>query len=129
MRSVDAGEALQELTRLSADIERVAVIDSSGAVRASTAGDGADRLARVAAELQDIAAPVRRDWTVAKIEVSMARGSVFVVRSHGLIAIATTRPEPVSALVAHDLLTCLERVDASLATKGRRRRQTDPVDA
>jgi len=113
VRCVDAGEAaLQELTRLSSDIERVAVIDSSDVVRALTSGGDADRLVRVAAELQDLAAPVSPDGTVARVEVSLARGSVFVVRAGGLVAIATTRPEPVSALVVHDLLTCLERVDA-----------------
>ena len=129
MGLVDAGEALLELTRLSAEIESAAVLDSAGTVRASTAGADVDRLACVAAELLDIAAPVRPDETVDRVEVSLSSGVVFVVRAGELVVIATTTPEPAAALVVHDLRTCLARIGPSPRPTAGKRRKADPVDA
>ena len=129
MRLVDAGEALSELTRLSAEIERAAVLDESGAVLASTPGADDGRLARAAAEMLDIAAPVRPGEPVERVEVELPTRAVFVVRAGGLVAVATTRAEPAAALVVHDLRTCLAHVDSSRRVEGARRQKGNPVDA
>ena len=128
MRFVDAGEALSELTRLSAEIEVAAILDGSGAVLASTAGADADRLARVAVELLEIAAPVRPGVAVDRVEVELPARAVFVVRGGELVAVATTPREPAAALVVHDLRSCLAQVDSGRPVASTRRRKADRVD-
>lgn len=100
---MDAAEALAELTALSSEIEQAAIVDETGVVLAATGASDGDRLAGVAAELFGTA-PAE----AAYIEVSLAAGSVFAVRDNGRVAVATTKPEPASALVLHDLRTLLQ---------------------
>ena len=127
---VDAGEALDDLSRLSADIESAAILDSSGAPVAVTAAADGARLALTAAEFLNIAAVVDPDRTVERVEVKLARRSVFVVRAGDHVAVATTRPEPPAALVVHDLRTSLARIGpAAQTTTAKRKRKQDPVDA
>jgi hypothetical protein len=108
---VDARDALAELTQLSNEIERAVIADDAGEPLASTAGAPGPRLARIGAELLRTGALVRSGATVDRVEVAVADGAVFAVRCGGLVAVATTRPAPVSALVVHDLRSCLEQVD------------------
>jgi predicted regulator of Ras-like GTPase activity (Roadblock/LC7/MglB family) len=123
---VDAGEALDELIRLSAEIEHAAVLDGSGGALAATSPADGVRLGRMAAELLDVAAVVDPARTVDRVLVELAAGSVFVVRAGAFVAVATTGPESIKALVLHDLKFCLEQIDRRPATK---RRKADPVDA
>jgi hypothetical protein len=109
---VDAGEALTELTRLSSEIDRAAVVDEGGGLVAATPGAPGARLARAAHDLLRGAASVRRGAVVDRVEVALPAGSVFAVRGGGLVAVATTAPEPASALVVHDLRECLARIGA-----------------
>ena len=129
MRPVDAGEALDELTRLSAEIENAAILDLSGAVRAWTLDADADRLSRAAAELLDVAAVVHPERTVDRVDVQLSRGAVFVVQAGGHVAAATTGPEPPAALVVHDLRACLGRMGAAPFLVPERNPTADPVDA
>ena len=101
---MDAAEALADLTALSSQIERAAIVDEAGVVVAATASSDGERLASVAAELFG-AAP----GEAAHVEVSLAAGGVFAVRDGGRVAVAATKPEPASALVLHDLRTLLQR--------------------
>jgi hypothetical protein len=126
---VDASEALDELTRLSLEIEGAAILDSSGAPLAVTSGADGDRLARAAAELLDIAAIVHPDRTVERVDVRLSSRGVFVVRGGDRVAVATTRPEPPAALVVHDLRACLARIDSAPGTAPTRKRKHDQVDA
>jgi predicted regulator of Ras-like GTPase activity (Roadblock/LC7/MglB family) len=109
---VDAGEALDELSRLSAEIRSAAIVDSTGTAVAQMPGVDGERLARTASELLDVAGVVDPARAVDRVEVSLASRTVFVVRSGGHAAIATTPPETPAALVVHDLRTCLARIDA-----------------
>lgn len=129
MGLVDAGESLDALTRLSAEIEHAAVLDSSGAVVASTSAADADRLAPIAADVLEVAALVDPERTVDRVVVELAAGAVFVVRAGGHVAVATTGPEPAAALVVHDLRACLTGVDESPAPVPERTLEVDPVDA
>jgi hypothetical protein len=113
---VDARDALSELTQRSTAIERAVIADSAGEVLAATPGAAGPRLARLGGELLRTAALVRAGAQVDRVEVALAAGSVFVLRSGRLTAVAITPPEPVPALVVHDLRTCLEEVDATAAT-------------
>jgi hypothetical protein len=108
---VDAGEALDELTSLSAEVEHAAVVGPSGVVAATAAAD-ADRLARTATELLDVAALVDPDRAVDRVVVQVGAGAVFVVRDGARVAVATTGPEPAAALVVHDLRACLAAIHA-----------------
>jgi hypothetical protein len=129
VRRVDAGEALDQLTRLSTEIEAAALLGPSGQVLAATPGNGG-RLPRVASELLDAATLVDPAKTVERVVVELASGAVFVVGGRGHVAVATTGPEPAVALVVHDLRACLELVaPAKSAPRARRKPAKDRVDA
>ena len=113
---MDAGEALDELTRLSGEIRRAAILDSSGVVLAATPGADRERLAQAALELLDVAAIVHPERDVEKVVVAVPAGAVVVVRSGAFSAVATTGPEPAAAVVAHDLRACLARLQPDLGS-------------
>ena len=129
MGLVDAGEALDELNRLSEEIEHAAILGDSGAPVAATSPADGERLARTAAELLDVAAIVDPARTVEHVHVALPAGAVFVVRTESHVAVATTGPEPTTALVLHDLKDCLERIGRPPATGSSRSRKADAVDA
>ena len=130
MGRVDAGEALRDLPRLSAEIEGAAIVDSTGAPVAVTAGADGEALARMAAELLEIAAAVDSRQAVERVEIRLSDRSVFAVRGRDHVAVATTRPEPAAALVVHDLRTTLARLGPAAGTTAAKRKRTqDPVDA
>ena len=107
---MDAAGNLAELVALSSEIEQAAIIDETGLVLAATASSDGERLARAAAELLDVAPTASAH--IAHVEVDLAGGSVFALRDAGRVAVATTGPEPASALVLHDLRTLLQRTKA-----------------
>ena len=104
---MEAAETLAQLTALSSEIERAAIIDEEGVVIAATAVADGERLGKTAAELFDAAPP-----SAAYVGIDLALGSVFAVRDRGHVAVATTGPEPASALVLHDLRVLLRRIVA-----------------
>jgi hypothetical protein len=107
---VDAGPALEELTRLSADIQRAALLDDSGAVLAASPDADGARLADAAASLLETAASLDPGRPVERVVVTLPRGAVVAVRGGGRVAVAATGPEPAAALVVHDLRACLTAV-------------------
>jgi hypothetical protein len=104
---VDAAQSLATLTALPTEIEQAAIVDPGGVVLAAAPAAVGERLARVAAEVLEARAALNDD--LAYVEVGLEAGSVFVVAHGGLTAVATTGPEPASALVLHDLRACLDR--------------------
>jgi hypothetical protein len=112
VRRVDAGEALGELGRLSAEIRSAAIVDTAGVAVAQTPGADGGRLARIATELLERAAVIDPARAVERVEVRLQGRAVFVVRGGHHAAIATTPPETPAALVVHDLRTCLARIGA-----------------
>ena len=107
---MDAAETLAQLSELSSEIERAAIVDAKGVVIAATVAADGEKLARAAAELFDAAPPSAAG--VAYVEIDLPLGSVFAVRNHGQVAVATTGPEPAAALVLHDLRALLQRIVA-----------------
>src|SRR5919197_5583756 len=107
--SMDAAQALADLTEISSQIESAALFGEDGAVGASTFADEtrAQAFVRVARELLDAAAGLRSSASPNQVEVATAEGSVFVVRDDGRLIAATTTPEPTVGLVFYDLKSCL----------------------
>ena len=113
---MDVAAALAELEELSTQVTRLVVVDSAGVVAGSFGADAAraTNLARVGADLLAGAAAVRPGAGEAtRVEIVTPEGGVFVVREHGLTAVATTVPEPTSGLVVYDLRTALRRAVGS----------------
>ena len=107
---VDAAQAIADLTDISPQVQRVAVIAADGSIiGANLDADAAQRLADGARALVDAAAEVRSD--VAQLEAATVSGSVFVVTDGERLIAATTTPEPTVGLVFYDLKTCLRSID------------------
>lgn len=112
---MDAAQALADLTELSAQIERAAIVDADGGVLASTFTDDerARRFAEGARRLAEEAETARTSRGlsgVAQLEAATLGGSVFVVQDGRRLIAATTRPEPTVGLVFYDLKHCLRAI-------------------
>ena len=125
---MDAGEALTELTRFSAEIEHAALLDRDGGVLAATPKADPERLRRVAHGLLEIADSIRPETQVDRVEVTRSSRTIYAVRAGGRVAVATARQPVVSPLVVYDLRSCLARLDKAESPR-KRRRKADVVDA
>jgi predicted regulator of Ras-like GTPase activity (Roadblock/LC7/MglB family) len=113
-----AQTALAELTEISTQVEDAVIVDSKGAVAASTLPDDrAARLASGARQLLETAAQAG-EAGVTQLEAATADGSLFVVREGGRLLAATTGPDPTAGLVFYDLRRCLRQ--AGTQTKRKR---------
>jgi len=116
---VDATQAIADLTEISPQVKRVAVIAADGSLVGSNAdGAAAEKLAEAAQRLIATAAEIQPG--VAQLEAATVSGSVFVIRDGDRLIAATTSPEPTVGLVFYDLKTCLrsigdEKVDDAAA--------------
>jgi predicted regulator of Ras-like GTPase activity (Roadblock/LC7/MglB family) len=122
---VDAEQALRELTELSSQITAAVVLDADGSVLATSSEDpGASaRLAAATLELVATAADLGADGReVARVEVELEEGAIFVVCEGGHTVAATTGPSPTSGLVVYDLRTCAQAIDAPVPKKRRARK-------
>jgi predicted regulator of Ras-like GTPase activity (Roadblock/LC7/MglB family) len=113
---MDAAQALADLTELSAQIDRAAIVGRDGDVVASTFPDEerARRFAAGARRLADEASAVRELRglpALVQLEAATLGGSVFVVREGDRLIAATTRPDPTVGLVFYDLKHCLRSID------------------
>jgi len=123
--TMDAAQALADLTEISSQIEAAVLFGPDGEILGSTlAGEGAGRaLVGAAAELLTRAAAFRNDGAdVTQVEVSTHEGSVFVVGDGERRIVATTSVDPTVGLVFYDLKSCLRSAAAEPAKPKRRRR-------
>src|SRR4051812_15548562 len=121
---MEPNEALAELLTLSSQIVDVAILGGSGFVLASSGTpQRGEQLARIAADLLAAAAEVRPGGEVARIEVGLEGGSVFVVTEGGRSAVARTVPEPTAGLVVYDLRTALHRLEEAAPAKASRKKK------
>jgi predicted regulator of Ras-like GTPase activity (Roadblock/LC7/MglB family) len=129
--SMDAAQAIADLTEISPQVTRVVVAGSDGALVGSNLADeaAAARLLEGARRLLDAAEELRPG--VAQLEAATQAGSVFVVRDGDRLIAATTTPEPTVGLVFYDLKTCLRSIDNAPAKPRRRtpRKEEDAADA
>jgi predicted regulator of Ras-like GTPase activity (Roadblock/LC7/MglB family) len=110
---VDVEGALADLLQLSSQVQAAAVLSTDGSVLGSapSASRRAQALATAVPDLLERAAGIRREEIpLARIEVRLADGGVFVVTDGDYVAAAVTAPNPVEGLVIYDLGTCLRRL-------------------
>ena len=121
LASVDAAQAIGDLTEISPQVRYVTVVEADGSVTGSNLSDAAaaERLAEGAKRLVEEAQALRPD--VAQLEAATVDGSVFVVRDGGRMIAATTTPEPTVGLIFYDLKTCLRSVDPPVQRAPRKR--------
>jgi predicted regulator of Ras-like GTPase activity (Roadblock/LC7/MglB family) len=128
--AMDAAQAIADLTDISPQVKRVAVVAADGSLAGTNLADeaAAGRLADGARRLVEQAEEVRPG--VSQLEVATVDGSVFVVRDGERLIAATTSPEPTVGLVFYDLKTCLRSIDEAPAKpKPRARRKKDEDEA
>ncbi len=118
---MNASSALEELVKLSGQVERAVVVDANGAVLGSTEDDAAEaqRLADAAGRALAVGGELHASTEAVRVEIELAEGGLFALREGGRTIAATTAPGATAGLVVYDLRTCLERIDAP---KPRRRR-------
>jgi hypothetical protein len=105
---VDAASALADLTEISSHVEAAAILDGEGGLVAAT--PGAEPLAAVAADLLREAGRIGGGRTPTRVDASLRGGSILVLREDGGTVVARTAARPPSALLFHDLATCLARL-------------------
>jgi predicted regulator of Ras-like GTPase activity (Roadblock/LC7/MglB family) len=118
--TMDAKQALADLTEISSQIEAAVVFDDKGKVVGSTLGDAAraDALAQAAGQLLSAAEEVQTGFSpLTQLEVATGEGSVFVVRDAKTTIAATTGGNPTVGLVFYDLKSALRSVKATPARK------------
>lgn len=131
---MDALQAIAELTDISPQVRRVAVVAADGSVVGSNLSDDAraQALADGGRRLIDAADAVRSErglGRTSQLEAATVSGSVFVVRDGERAIIATTTAEPTVGLVFYDLKTCLRAVDEDSKPKGRGTNRKKAEDA
>ena len=131
--TMDAVQALADLTEISSQIEAAVLFDEGGAVLGSTLADdgAAQALARAGAALLERAGEFRSEGDgVTQLEASTPEGSVFVVRGDTRRIAATTGPAPTVGLVFYDLKSCLRNADSEPSKPKRApRRKKEPDEA
>jgi predicted regulator of Ras-like GTPase activity (Roadblock/LC7/MglB family) len=128
--AVDAAQAIADLTEISPQVKRVAVVAADGRVVGTNIADpaSAQALADGARALVEAAEELRPE--VSQLEAATVAGSVFVVRDGERLIAATTSAEPTVGLVFYDLKTCLRSIDVvEPASRPRTRRKKEVDDA
>jgi predicted regulator of Ras-like GTPase activity (Roadblock/LC7/MglB family) len=123
LATMNAEQALADLTEISSQIEAAVVFDDQGKVAGSTLADSgrAEALARAAGELLAAADGVRSgDSGLTQLEVATGEGSVFVVREGKTVIAATTGGNPTVGLVFYDLKSTLRHVKPAAARPRKR---------
>jgi predicted regulator of Ras-like GTPase activity (Roadblock/LC7/MglB family) len=131
LRTVDAAQALADLTEISSQIVQAAIVGENGAVLASTLGEeqraerfvaGVERLLAEA----DAVRQARGLPGLTQLEAATLEGSVFVVRDGERRIAATTGRDPTVGLVFYDLKSALRQAKPEPpAPKRRRKKETD----
>ena len=121
--SMDAEQALAELTEISSQIELALIFDSRAELIGTTLADRrvAESLAFGTAALlacsRRIAAEEQGEPT--QIELAYPEGSVLLVREGDLRIAAVASPDPIAGLAFFELRTCLRKL---IGAKPKRRR-------
>lgn len=122
---MDAAQALTDLTEISSQIEAAVVLGPDGTPLAATLeGERGDELATA---VQELLAAVGRaaGREPVQAEISLAEGSVFLVRDGERAIAATTGPEPTVGLVFYDLKSCLRAFGDEEKPKPRPRKKKE----
>jgi predicted regulator of Ras-like GTPase activity (Roadblock/LC7/MglB family) len=118
--TMDAQQALADLTEISSQIQAAVVFDDDGKVAGTTISDSAraDALAAAAGRLFEAAQEANKGKSpLTQLEVATGEGSVFVVRQGQTTIAATTGSNPTVGLVFYDLKSTLRSVESAPARK------------
>jgi predicted regulator of Ras-like GTPase activity (Roadblock/LC7/MglB family) len=118
--TMDAQQALSDLTEISSQIQAAVVFDDDGKVAGTTVSDSAraDALAAAAGRLFAAAQEANEGKSpLTQLEVATGEGSVFVVRQGQTTIAATTGSNPTVGLVFYDLKSTLRSVESAPARK------------
>jgi len=130
---VDARQSLEELKRISTQVQEAVIFGADRSVEGSTIDDAgrAARFAEAAARLLESADKVRPDWEkpLVQLEASLDVGSVAIVRERDRAIAATTHPEPTIGLVFYDLRTCLRELAVEQPAPKRRAKRAAQEEA
>lgn len=129
---MDAAQALTDLMQLSTQVEAAVVLGADGSVVAARPEGSAtaDVLASSALELVGAAFELGSKQEVARVEVELADGAVFVLREGGRTVAARTGPQPSAGLVVYDLRTCLRSIeDEPKRKRASRKAKSEPEAA
>jgi predicted regulator of Ras-like GTPase activity (Roadblock/LC7/MglB family) len=131
---VDATQALADLTEISSQIVKAAIVDGDGSVLATTIADegistsfaaGVTKLVEEAGQ-----AGIGRGLVgLTQFEAATLDGSVFVVRRGARVIAATTRPDPTVGLVFYDLKHCLRSIEDTPKAPPRTRKKATSGEA
>jgi predicted regulator of Ras-like GTPase activity (Roadblock/LC7/MglB family) len=127
---VDATQALADLTEISSQIVKAAIVEGDGSVLATTIADEdiARSFAAGVTKLVEEAghAGIARGLVgLAQFEAATLQGSVFVVRRGARVIAATTRPDPTVGLVFYDLKHCLHSIEEPAKPAPRTRKRAN----
>ena len=127
---MDATQALADLTEISSQIVKAAIVDGDGSVLATTIaheGVGRSFAAGVTKLVEEAgrAGSARGLVGLSQFEAATLEGSVFVVRRGARVIAATTRPDPTVGLVFYDLKHCLQSIDEPAKPAPRARKRTN----
>jgi len=130
---VEARQSLDDLKRISTQVQEAVIFGADRSVEASTIDDSerAARFADAAARLLETADSVRTDWEkpLVQLEASLEQGSVAIVRERDRAIAATTHPEPMIGLVFYDLRTTLRELGADEPAHERRTKESAAEEA
>lgn len=119
LRTMDAQQALADLTEISSQIEAAVVFDDAGKVAGSTLSEGGE-LAQAAKRLLAAAEEVGTgESALTQLEVATGEGSVFVVRDGTMLIAATTGGNPTAGLVFYDLKSALRALKTAAPAQKR----------
>jgi predicted regulator of Ras-like GTPase activity (Roadblock/LC7/MglB family) len=128
--TVDAAQALADLTEISSQVVHVAIVEGDGRVLATSIADEAraERFVAGVRRLLDDAEEVRQARGLSglvQLEAATLEGSIFIVRRGDRLVAASTRPDPTVGLVFYDLKYCLRSMEepAAPAAPARRTRK------
>jgi predicted regulator of Ras-like GTPase activity (Roadblock/LC7/MglB family) len=109
---MDASAALADLLGVSTEVVEAVVTGPSGLVEAarSPGGERTRLIADTGAELFSAASGIRAGEPLERVQIDLERGSLVAMTDGTRAIVATTVPEPTTALVAHDLRTTLARL-------------------
>jgi predicted regulator of Ras-like GTPase activity (Roadblock/LC7/MglB family) len=122
--TMDAQQALADLTEISSQIQAAVVFDEKGKVAGSTVAESgrADQLAKTATELLVAAEEIKAgESPLTQLEVATGEGSVFVVREGKTSIAATTGGNPTVGLVFYDLKSTLRSLKAPARPPAKKR--------
>ncbi len=127
---MDATQALADLTEISSQIVKAAIVDGDGSVLATTIARedvGRSFAAGVTKLVEEAghAGSSRGLVGLAQFEAATLEGSVFVVRRGARMIAATTRPDPTVGLVFYDLKHCLQSIEEPAKPAPRARKRTN----